>query len=128
MIDRTPVALDRFTGRVGLVTFDEVPSTTCTIRALREGEAEAVAPIHSGEYSTASGDITLVIDRIPRCAGAADSDRSRCTGSVLLHEILHGFGVGHVRDDEQGIMHPTVIAPFFTKADWRVCREAGVCD
>lgn len=128
MLEQAPDALERFTGRANVLRFDDEPGETCTIRALRDGEEEAslVDASHSGEYSWETGNIRIVIDRMPACDGAEVD--VPCVASVLLHELLHGYGLVHVKDDEEGIMHPSVIEPFFTEADRRVCRAAGLCE
>lgn len=119
-IDASPAALARFTGRDAL-TLDAMPGDSCTIRATLSSALPDDTDF-VGQYDRGTGNITIVSDWVPACEGLTFG---RCTGPVILHEILHGLGVGHVTGS--GIMNAHVMAPFFSKEDHEVCVTEGAC-
>ncbi len=123
-LDLTVASWERFSGRPGSLSFDEIPAATCTIRATLERYTPGVG--YTGHYDDKTGNIVLIVDRMPPCADAPEYAH-RCTGPLMLHEIGHGMGVGHIGKDETGIMHESVMASWYSAADHRVCMAAGAC-
>lgn len=123
-IDASPASWTRFTAKPGSLSFDEVPGPSCTIRALLAREVPFETA--TGRYNPRTGDVTLVIDRMPACADAPAWAGS-CLGPVILHEIGHGMGIPHIELHERGIMHENTMNSWFTAADRRVCEKAGAC-
>lgn len=123
-ISRSAESWDRFSGKPGSLRFDEEVAEGCTIRAALAAEVPEEAA--TGRYHPADGSIVLVIDRMPACDGAP-AWAGTCLGPVILHEVGHGMGLGHLAESDRGIMHPSIMNPWWTLADREACVAAGAC-
>lgn len=120
MLDASPAAWARLSGRLDGLTLGSGPGQRCTLRMV------ATAPDgwpsdQTGLYDPKTGDITVVSSRLFAC----EDGRTPCLGAILLHEIGHGMGMKHT---SHGIMATGSVAPFWTHEDHTECVRVGACD
>lgn len=122
-IEASPASWDRFSAKPGSLSFDDAPAATCTIRIALG--AEVPEETATGRYNATTGNIVLIVDRMPPCADVPWS--LTCLGPVILHEIGHGMGMPHIDDADHGIMNAHVMNAWFTRADRRLCEKTLAC-
>lgn len=121
VIDTVPARVNAWVGR-DVLTFDDAIGDTCVIRTvptLDRGDGV----VYTAFYLPDTGSIPVVLALVPACEGEPNT---MCTSSIVLHEVLHGFGLDHV---PSGIMQARAPIPTAFSADDRAeCVRAGLCD
>lgn len=120
MLEASPVAWARFSGRPQGLTLDYEVGQGCTIRAVPEAPP-GFPERASGRYDDKTGDIVIVTSRSPLCSDGETS----CLGSLILHEIGHGMGMHHT---ERGVLGASVIEPFWSYEDHTECVRVEACN
>lgn len=94
-------------------------SSTCTI------SRGPLTPPRIGEFRHETGDI--VIDPNYSCDGNHTTNYMPCFEALVMHEMGHLLGLGHLPEGQEGIMRAAAGALDFTASDRAECVAAGVC-
>lgn len=124
-LDATVASWERFSGRPGSLVLSSDHAPSCVVRAVLA--RDWAPPTEAGLYDPATGDVTIVVDLMPSCVDAP-AWAGPCLGPLLLHELGHGMGVGHLPAGESGIMNAHTMSSFWSAADRRACVTAGACE